>query len=176
MEKKLDILGEIIRVDDANTYVAKIPPDAKKKRIGSFVKIIKDDGFIVGVIKNITNSIREDLIPYIETDMAPKYAPFNEDFRNSYYVLHGLGTIRNGIVKYDIDSPPDVRDNVEMLNNEELKSFHFMNGKPCIAYFHSNSDALSQNVLIAMVDQIEAQCPECKAMLALVRKYIKRNL
>ena len=66
MEKKLDILGDIIRVDDANTYIAKIPPDAKKERIGRFVKIIKDDGLIVGVIKNITNSIREDLIPYIE--------------------------------------------------------------------------------------------------------------
>jgi len=71
MEKKSDILGDIIRVDDANTYIAKIPPDAKKERIGRFVKITKDNGFIVGMIKNITNSIREDLIPYIEPDMAP---------------------------------------------------------------------------------------------------------
>ena len=131
---------------------------------------------IVGIIKNITNSIREDLIPYIDPELQPKYAPFNEDFRNSYYFIHGLGTIRNGIVKYDIDSPPDVRDNIEILENEELMSFHILNGKPSIAYFHPNSDALSQNVLIAMIDQIEAQCPECKAMLALVRKYIKRNL
>jgi hypothetical protein len=169
-------LGDIIRVEDANTYVAKIPPDAKKERIGSFIKITKDEGLIVGVIKNITNSIREDLIPYIDPELQPKYAPFNEDFRNSYYFIHGLGTIRNGIVKYDIDLPPDVRDNIEILENEELKSFHILNGKPSIAYFHLNSDALSQNVLIKMIDQIEAQCPECKAMLALVRKYIKRNL
>ncbi|VVB55527.1 Uncharacterised protein [uncultured archaeon] len=169
-------LGDIIRVEDARAYVAKIPPDAKKERIGSFVKIKKDDGLIVGVIKNITNSIREDLIPYINPELAPKYAPFNEDFRNSYYFIHGLGTIRNGIVKYDIDSPPDVRDKVEMLNPEELKFFHTIDGKQSIAYFHSNCDSLSQNVLIAMVDQIEAQYPECKAMFALVRKYIKRNL
>ncbi|HEY6586148.1 MAG TPA: hypothetical protein VIY97_03170 [Candidatus Methanoperedens sp.] len=169
-------LGDIIRVEDARAYVAKIPPDAKKERIGSFVKIKKDDGLIVGVIKNITNSIREDLIPYINPELAPKYAPFNEDFRNSYYFIHGLGTIRNGIVKYYVDSPPDVKDNVEMLENEELKSFHTFKEKPSIAYFHSNCDALSQNVLIAMVDQIEAQCPECKAMLALVRKYIRRSL
>jgi len=170
------VIGDIIRVEDAKTYVAKIPPDAKKERIGSFIKIKKDDGLIVGVIKNITNSIREDLIPYISPELQAKYAPFNEDFRNSYYFIHGLGIIRNGIVIYDIDSPPDVRDSVEMLNNEELKSFHFMNGKPSIAYFHSNSDALSQNVLITMADQVETQCPECRAMFALVRKYIKRNL
>ena len=169
-------LGDIIRVEDARAYVAKIPPDAKKERIGSFVKIKKDDGLIVGVIKNITNSIREDLIPYINPELAPKYAPFNEDFRNSYYFIHGLGTIRNAIVKYDIDSPPDVRDKVEMLNPEELKFFHTIDGKQSIAYFHSNCDSLSQNVLIAMVDQIEAQCPECKAMLTLVRKYIRRSL
>jgi hypothetical protein len=170
------VIGDIIRVEDARTYVAKIPPDANKERIGSFIKIKKDEGLIVGVIKNITNSIREDLIPYISSELQPKYAPFNEDFRNSYYFIHGLGTISNGIVKFDIDSPPDVRDNVEMLDPEELKFFHTLDGRKSIAYFHQNSDALSQNVLIAMIDQVEAKCPECQAMLKLVRKYIRRNL
>jgi hypothetical protein len=168
-------IGEIIKVEDAQTYVVKVPPDAKKERIGRFVKIIKDDGFIVGVIKNITNSIREDLIPYIEPDMAPKYAPFNEDFRNSYYVLYGLGMIRGGINKYDVDSPPDVRDKVEILGNEELRSFHTIDGKPCIAYFNTNLE-LPVNVLLSMLDQVEAAYPECKAMLKLVRKYIRRDL
>ena len=170
------VIGDIIRVEDASTYVAKIPPDAKKERIGSFIKIQKDDGLIVGVIKNITNSIREYLIPYISSELQPKYAPFNEDFRNSYYFIHGLGTIRNGIVEYNIDSPPDVRDNVEILNPEELKFFHTIDGKQSIAYFHSNSEALPQNVLIAMIDQVDEKCPECKAMSKLVRKYIRRNL
>ncbi|HMB45402.1 MAG TPA: hypothetical protein VKL21_06235 [Candidatus Methanoperedens sp.] len=170
------VIGDIIRVEDASTYVAKIPPDAKKERIGSFIKIQKDDGLIVGVIKNITNSIREDLIPYISSELQPKYAPFNEDFRNSYYFIHGLGTIRNGIVEYNIDSPPDVRDNVEILNPEELKFFHTIDGKQSIAYFHSNSEALPQNVLIAMIDQVDEKCPECKAMSKLVRKYIRRDL
>ncbi len=175
MEKKIDILGDIIQVDDANTYIAKIPPDSKKEGIGRFVKITKDDGFIVGIIKNITNSIREDLIPYIEPDMAPKYAPFNEDFRNSYYVLHGLGTIFGGIMKYDVNSPPDVRDKVEILGDEELKSFHTLNGKPCIAYFNTNRE-LPVNVLLSMIDQVEAAYPECGAMLKLVRKYVRRDL
>lgn len=170
------VIGDIIRVEDAHVYVAKIPPDAKKERIGSFIKIKKDDGLIVGVIKNIANSIREDLIPYIDPEFEPKYSPFNEDFRNSYYIIHGLGTIRNGIVKYDIDSPPDVKDSVEMLDKEELRLFHTLCGKPSIAYFHSNSDSLSKNVMIAMIDQVEAHCPECKAMLKLVQKYITRSL
>jgi len=170
------VIGDIIRVENASTYVAKIPPDAKKERIGSFIKIQKDDGLIVGVIKNITNSIREDLIPYISSELQPKYAPFNEDFRDSYYFIHGLGTIRNGIVEYNIDSPPDVRDNVEILNPEEIKLFHTIDRKQSIAYFHSNSEVLPQNVLIAMIDQVEEKCPECKAMSKLVRKYIRRNL
>jgi len=168
-------IGEIIKVEDAQTYVVKVPPDARKERIGRFVKIIKDDGFIVGVIKNITNSIREDLIPYIEPDMAPKYAPFNEDFRNSYYVLHGLGTICCGVIKYDVDSPPDSRDKVEILGNEELRAFHTKDGKPCIAYFNTNRE-LPVNVLLSMLDQVEAAFPECGAMLKLVRKYIRRDL
>ncbi|MBU4373353.1 MAG: hypothetical protein KKD69_06815 [Euryarchaeota archaeon] len=169
------VLGDIIRVEDANTYIAKIPPDAKKERIGRFVKIKKDDRIIVGVIKNIMHSIREDLIPYIEPDMQPKYAPFNEDFRNSYYVIHGLGQMQNGIAKYDVDSPPDVRDNIEILSLDELKEFHTINGKPSIAYFHSNRDALPRNVLLGMAEQVEAQYPECRAMFKLVRKYIERS-
>jgi hypothetical protein len=169
------VIGEIIKVEDSQAYLVKVPPDAKKERIGRFVKIIKDDGFIVGVIKNITNSIREDLIPYIEPDMAPKYAPFNEDFRNSYYVLHGLGTISSGVIKYDVDSPPDVRDRVEILGREELRSFHILDGKPCIAYFNTNRE-LPVNVLLSMLDQVEAAYPECGAMLKLVRKYVRRDL
>lgn len=169
------VLGDIIRVDDANTYVVKIQPDARKERIGRFVKIEKYDGIIVGVIKNITHSIREDLIPYIEPAMQPKYAPFNEDFRSSYYVIHGLGTIRSGSVEYTIDSPPDVKDTIDILKTEELKQFHIVNGKPSVAYFHTSRDALPRNVLLSMVGQVEAGFPECSAMLKLVRKYIERE-
>lgn len=169
------VLGDIIRVDDANTYVVKIPPDARKERIGRFVKIEKDDGIIIGVIKNITHSIREDLIPYIEPAMQPKYAPFNEDFRNSYYVIYGLGVIRNGSVEYNIDSPPDVKDTIDILKTDELKQFHIMNGKPSVAYFHANRDALPRNVLLSMVGYVEEGFPECNAMLRLVRKYIERE-
>ncbi|MCZ7385611.1 MAG: hypothetical protein O8C63_12820 [Candidatus Methanoperedens sp.] len=169
------VLGDIIRVDDANTYVVKIPPDARKERIGRFVKIEHDEGIIIGVIKNITHSIREDLIPYIEPSMQPKYAPFNEDFRSSYYVIHGLGVIRNGSVEYNIDAPPDVKNTIDILKTEELKQFHIINGKPSVAYFHANRDALPRNVLLSMVAQVEAGFPECSTMLRLVRKYIERE-
>lgn len=169
------VLGDIIRVDDANTYIVKIQPDAQKERIGRFVKIEKDEGIIVGVIKNITHSIREDLIPYIEPAMQPKYAPFNEDFRSSYYIIHGLGVIRNGSVDYTIDSPPEVKDTIDILKTDELKQFHIINGKPSVAYFHASRDALPRNVLLSMIVQVEAGFPECSAMLKLVRKYIERE-
>jgi hypothetical protein len=169
------VLGDIIRVENANTYLVKIPPDAQKERIGRFVKIKNDEGIIVCVIKNITHSIREDLIPYIEPDMQPKYAPFNEDFRNSYYVIHGLGVMSKGEAIYDIDSPPDVRYSVEILSPDELREFHTSNGKPSIAYFHDNSDVLDKKVLLGMLAQVETQFPECTTMLRLVRKYIERN-
>ncbi len=169
------VLGDIIRVDDVNTYIVKIQPDAQKERIGRFVKIEKEDGILVGVIKNITHSIREDLIPYIEPSMQPKYVPFNEDFRNSYYIIHGLGIIRNGSVEYTIDSPPDLKDTIDILKTEELKQFHMMNGKTSVAYFHTSRDALPKNVLRSMIGQVEAGFPECSAMLRLVRKYIERE-
>ncbi len=169
------VLGDIIRVEDANTYVVKIPPDAPRERIGRFVKIRKDDRVIVGVIKNITHSIRNELIPYIEPGMQPKYAPFNEDFRESYYVIHGLGIMLDGVIKYEIDSPPDVRDSIEILSPAELKEFHTIDNKPSIAYFNANRDALDKKVLIGMLDQVEANYPECNMMLKLVRKYIVRG-
>ncbi len=169
------VLGDIIRVENANTYVVKIPPDAQKERIGRLVKIEKDDGTIVGVIKNITHTIREELIPYIEPEMQPKYAPFNEDFRNSYYIIHGLGIIHNSVAKYRIDSPPDIGDNLLLLTPDELREFHTINGKPSIAYFQANRGALDNNVLLGIAEQVETHYPQCNAMMRLVRKYIERE-
>ncbi|HEY9246549.1 MAG TPA: hypothetical protein VIO11_06870 [Candidatus Methanoperedens sp.] len=169
------IIGDIIRVENANTYLVKIPPDARKERIGRMVKIEKTDETIVGVIKDITHTIREELIPYIEADKQPKYAPFNEDFRNSYYVVYGLGTIRSGTVRYDIDCPPDIRDKLELLTPDEMREFHTRNGKPCAAYFHVCGDALDKNLLLCIAEQVESGCPECIPMMRLVKKYIGRD-
>ena len=169
------VIGDIIRVEDANTYLVKIPPDAQKERIGRMVKIEKTDQTIVGVIKNITHTIREELIPYIEPDKQPKYAPFNEDFRNSYYVIHGLGTIRNGIVRYDIDSPPDIRDKLELLSPDEMREFHTRNGKPSAAYFHISRDVLDKTLLLCIAEQVESGSPECRPMMRLVKKHLRRD-
>lgn len=169
------VIGDIIRVEDANTYLVKIPPDARKERIGRMVKIEKADETIVGVIKNITHTIREELIPYIEPDKQPKYAPFNEDFRNSYYVVHGLGVISSGSVKYVIDSPPDIRDKLELLSPDEMRKFHTQNGKPSAAYFHTCRDALDKNLLLCIAEQVESQYPECRPMMRLVKKHLRRD-
>ncbi|TAN41151.1 MAG: hypothetical protein EPN24_04240 [Candidatus Methanoperedens sp.] len=169
------VIGDIIRVEDANTYLVKIPPDAQKERIGRMVKIEKANEIIVGVIKNITHTIREELIPYIEPEKQPKYAPFNEDFRNSYYVVHGLGVISSGSVRYFIDSPPDIRDKLELLSPDEMRNFHTRNGKPSAAYFHTCRDALDKNLLLCIAEQVESGCPECRPMMRLVKKHIGRD-
>jgi hypothetical protein len=169
------VIGDIIRVEDANTYLAKIPPDTQKERIGRMVKIEKADETIVGVIKNITHTIREELIPYIEPDKQPKYAPFNEDFRNSYYLVHGLGTIRNGIVRYEIDLSPDIRDKLELLSTDEMRKFHTRNGKPSAAYFYTCRDAVDKNLLLCIAEQVESEYPECRPMMRLVKKHIGRD-
>jgi len=169
------VIGDIIRVEDANTYLVKIPPDAQKERICRMVKIKKADETIVGVIKNITHTIREELIPYIEPDKQPKYAPFNEDFRNSYYVVFGLGILSNGIAKYNIDSPPEIRDKLELLSPDELREFHTQNGKPSAAYFNIIRDSFDKKLLLCIAEQVEAQIPECAAMMKLVKKHIARD-
>ena len=169
------VIGDIIRVEDANTYLVKIPPDAQKERIGRMVKIEKAEETIVGVIKNITHTIREELIPYIEPDKQPKYAPFNEDFRNSYYIVYGLGVISGESVKYIIDSPPDIRDKLELLSPDEMRKFHTRNGKSSAAYFHTSRDALDKTLLLCIAEQVETACPECRPMMRLVKKHLRRD-
>jgi hypothetical protein len=78
-------------------------------------------------------------------------------------------------VNYDIDSPPDIRDKIELLSAEELREFHTRNGKPSIAYFHANKDELDKKILLCIADQVGAQMPECSAMLRLVKKHIERD-
>ena len=98
-----------------------------------------------------------------------------EDFRNSFYVIHGLGIIRNGIVKYDIDSPPDIRDKLELLSQDEMREFHTRNGKPSAAYFHSCRDSLDKTLLLCIAEQVESGCPECIPMMRLVKKHLRRD-
>jgi len=167
-------LGNIIRVEDIKTYIAKIPQDSKKEHIGKFIKIQTHDMKIVGVIENIVQTIREDIIPYIEYDMQPKYAPFNEDFRTSYYIIKGIGCLKDNNVNYEIYSPPDINDPVEALSDKELKEFHRLNNRPSMAYFNSIKDVFNENVLICMIEQIETQYPENRKMLNLIRKYVRR--
>ena len=75
-------------------------------------------------------------------------------------------------MRYSIDSPPDIGDELLLLAWEEVRDFHTLNGKPSIAYFQANRDALDKSVLLGIVEQVEKNYPECCAMLKLIRKYL----
>jgi len=83
--------------------------------------------------------------------------------------------ISGGSVKYVIDSPPDIRDKLELLSSDEMREFHTQNGKPSAAYFHTSRDALDKNLRLCIAEQVESQYPECKLMMRLVKKHLRRD-
>jgi len=170
------ILGDIIRVEGNDTYIVKIPADGSiMEPLGKFVKINRKGDPVIGVIKGVIHGIREELLPYVAPEKQPKYLPYDEDFRESYYIIHGLGVLNAKGPVFRVDVAPRVKDPAEPLGRDEVRSFHYSNGKPSIAYFSKLKNVLGVNVLLSMIWQIEECLPESRGMLRLVRKHIERE-
>ncbi|MFQ6062500.1 MAG: hypothetical protein ACE5J9_04905 [Methanosarcinales archaeon] len=169
------IIGNIIQVKNIDTYVLKIPTDSIEYALGRFVKIEKGDRAIIGVISEITHSIKEEMLPYIPPDKQPKYIPYYEDYRDSNYIIHGIGVMYKDRVVYKVTIAPHVRDVVKLLSNEEIRRFHTINGKQSAAYLYEHRNRLEKHVRLNMVDQLLYCLPESRNMLYLIRRHIEKE-
>jgi len=165
-------LGDIVRVESVHKYIVRI---SGSPELGRFVKVEKQGCQIAGVLCGVEQLIHEELIPYIPPEKMPKYLPYTEDFRESYCVMYGLGVIDKAGARYSIEVAPSVRDVVEFMSPDEIKRFHMSNGKPGAAYLKMHGDSLSTHIVSRMLAQLDACMPECRGIIARVKKYVEEK-
>lgn len=165
-------LGDIVRVESVHKYIVRINGSPE---LGRFVKVDTKDCRIAGVLSGVEQLIHEELLPYIPPEKLPKYLPYTEDFRESYCVMYGLGVLGEAGARYSIEVAPSVRDIVEFMSPDEIKRFHMRNGKPGAAYLKMHGDNLSPETVSRMLAQVDACMPECRGIIARVKKYVEEK-
>ncbi|MEA3281951.1 MAG: hypothetical protein U9Q68_05230 [Euryarchaeota archaeon] len=170
-------LGDIIHVASADTYTVKLC-DENSGFAGQFVSISTSYATIIGVVTGVSHSVKEDMVGYLSQDKKIKYQPYIEDYKNSYCIVYGLGTLSDGGdgdgAVYAIDKSPHIDDPVKPASPNEIVRFHTAGKRPCAPYLHDLKDQLQSPVILKMIDEIRNVVPESEKMLDLVRKYVKR--
>ena len=167
-------LGDIIQVSSADRYIVKLA-DEGFGFIGQFVSISTSDETIIGVITDVTHSVKDDMLGYLSQDKKIKYQPYIEDYKESYAIVHGLGRLSDGGGTYSIDKPPHIDDSVKPSPHDEIARFHTVHGRPAAPYLHAMRDRLQPAAILRMIEQLEDAVPDSAGMLRLVGRYAKRG-
>jgi len=156
-------LGSIVAVEGLDRYVVAASGE-ERATVGSFVKVMSSPE-VVGIIVGYVNTIKEELIPYMQPQLREKYLPYNIDPERTYYTVLGVGTPSSR----DVSVPPRIGDEVHMLSPEELRSFYMTHG---VYYLTQKRDAIDKDVALLIVDKLANIIAEDKRRLEIVKRHI----
>ncbi len=168
------LFGEVVRVDGVNAYLARsVSRSSRELGVGEFVGVECGGDVVVSVLTGVERSIPEDVVSMISLEMESKYLPYSSELESSYYRLFGLGLLSRSGVQHGLRVAPRLRSRVWRLDDDTIRKFHLPHGRANISYFNRYREALGDDLLLAIVDELWALLPEAHRMLAPVRKYLK---
>lgn len=158
-------LGSIVAVEGLDRYVVAASGE-ERAPVGSFVKVMSSPE-VVGIIVGYVNTIKEELIPYMQPQLREKYLPYNIDPERTHYTVLGVGTPSSR----GVSVPPRIGDEVHMLSPEEIRSFYMSHGA---YYLTQKRDAIGKDVALLIVDKLATAIAEDKRRLEIVKRHIER--
>ena len=171
-------VGSIVQVRSFSEYTVKVPPEenegyvpASKVPAGTYVSIKSAQGTIVGIVTSVQHDIKEEYLPFLSEDKQDIFAPYVNDYRSSYLAIKGVGNVQNNKVSQSLAFAPVVNDVVQLMDDEEIRAFHFFNGKPSFTYYRKISSELDADTLCRAIDHVSVSVPECRPMLKVLKKY-----
>lgn len=175
-------VGSIVQVKSFSEYTAKVPLDendgyvaASKVPAGTFVSIKTAQGSVIGIVTSVQHEIKEDVLPFLSEEKQEVFAPYVNDYRSSYLTIHGIGNVQGTRALQSLDYAPVVNDVVELMDNEGIRAFHTPGGKPSFSYYRKLSSALDPETLCCTIDHVATAVPECKPMLAALKKHTENK-
>ena len=176
-------IGYIVSVRSMREYVLRrdevggpAPGDAggpsAPPEVGALAKVGRDARPVVAVISGVARALHEELQPYIPSEYQSKYLPSQEDFRDSYLTLHGLGElamegedVAKGMKEggnsltgefYRITRVPELSDPVSLLTPEETVRFHTRGGQLSLGYLQELSRSVEPEALLRLIDMVRS--------------------
>jgi hypothetical protein len=157
-------LGDIVSVERAKLIV-KLRPDVKlRPALGDFVGIELGGGRkMVGVVSGVVNRIKEELLPYMDSEKLPKFLPYVDDYSENLVVVTGLGTLSGDGPDYNEAVPVPLKAAVDRLDDEGLKDFHYKDGAYGAGYLFRNREEIGAQVGLRILDRLESVLPAGEA-------------
>ncbi|HTY89814.1 MAG TPA: hypothetical protein VMC84_01425 [Methanocella sp.] len=175
-------VGSIVQVKSFSDYMAKVPLEesdgympASKVPAGTYVSIKTVQGSVIGIVTGVQHEIKEDVLPFLSEEKQEVFAPYVNDYRSSYLAIHGIGNVQGGKASQSLGYAPVVNDVVELMDNEEIRAFHTPGGRPSFSYYRKLSSALDNETLCCAIDHVAAAVPECKPLLAALKKHTENK-
>lgn len=175
-------VGSIVQVRSFSEYMVKVPLEKNDGYVpasmipaGTYVSIKSAHGQVIGIVTGIKHDIKEEYLPFLSEEKQEVFAPYVNDFRSSYLVVRGVGNVQNNKASQSLAFAPVVNDMVETMDKESIRAFHFFNGKHSFSYYKKLSSEVDAATLCCAIDHLADAMPECRPMLAALKKYTERK-
>ena len=154
-------LGDIVSVERARLIVKLRPDIDMRPALGDFVGIELQEGRrLVGVISGVVNRVREELLPYMDSEKLPKFLPYIEDYSENLVVVTGLGTLSSEGPDYNEAVPVPLKAPVEKLVDEDIRSFPNKEGVYNAGYLFRHKEEIAPPVGLRILEKLETLLPE----------------
>jgi hypothetical protein len=156
------VIGDIVSVEK-DKFVVKIRSDLQlKPSPGDFVGIVLDGGTkVVGVVSGMVHRVKEELLPYMDSEKVPKFLPYVEDYSDNLLIVTGLGILEvDGTSELGRVVPVPLKSAVLPLEDQEVLNFHDQDGTFSAGYLFRHRDDLPPSVGVCILERLEGLLPE----------------
>jgi len=175
-------IGSVVQVRSFAEYVVRVPVEAdsgyvpaSSLGVGSYVAIKSAQCSVIGVISDVLHNVKEELLPYLPSEKQEIFTPYLADFRSSYVVVTGVGSMTCGRPSHTVTCTPAINDVAELMEPQEIREFHTENGKLGFGYYWKLMQSANPSVAICSLNRVMESMPECSAMLRAMKKYTENR-
>jgi len=155
-----DKLGDIVSVERTVLIVKLRPDTGTRPLLGDFVGIQLDgEKRMVGVVSGVVNRVKEELLPYMDSEKIPKFLPYVEDYAENLVVVTGLGTLDENGPDYNEAAPVSLKAAVEKLEDEDILKFHNDGDSYGAGYLFRHREEISPQVGLRILDKLSKVMP-----------------
>jgi hypothetical protein len=171
-------VGSIVQVRSFSEYTVKVPLGENDGYVpvslvpaGTYVSVVSKPGLVVGIVTGVRHDIKEEYLPYLTDEKQEVFVPYVNDFRSSYLDIVGVGNAQDGTVSQALSFAPAVNDVVELMDRDAIRAFHMPGGRPGFSYYKAVSPRMDPAIMCLAIDRVSESLPECRQMLAVLKKY-----
>ncbi|PTD94675.1 hypothetical protein C9439_01335 [archaeon SCG-AAA382B04] len=170
-------IGKINRIFDYDKWLVRAADkeEARDVPIGSFIRV--NDSAIGAIVGHIQD-VPDDYLANEITGETSKNIFINElGEENAFFKVLGIGELNSE--NYKIKAPPRLKQEVYLLEDEDIREFHKREGEFSFEYYSDIIDfeKIEPEIIVKILDQLEKafrDSDETKKLIDALKKHTRR--